>query len=318
MKSLLASIGKISPLILAGGAVLGMVLPGLGNIIEAGIPLLVTLLLTTAMIRVDFQQVIAHLRRPIYMGLILLFLMLVIPITVHSLAHLFNLTPTLHIGLVLLFCAPPLAASPSMAALLGLDDAMVLNIMVIGTLLVPLSASLLGGTMLNFPIDLDVGALFLRLSLIISISIITAFIIRHYTGRRWIAKNNDVLDGISALIMVVFAIVVMNGIGLSQGNYSWWIIKVFGIVCFANLGLHLLFSTICILLERFGNTAKFKVSKQNGAIALMAGNRNMALLLAALPPEIVESLLLFIALYQLPIYFTPILATPFYRRFLVR
>ena len=64
--------------------------------------------------------------------------------------------------------------------------------------------------------------------------------------------------------------------------------------------------------------AKAALSRQGGAIALMAGNRNMALFLAALPAETAGSFFLFLALYQLPIYLSPILAAPLYRRLLPR
>ena len=43
------------------------------------------------------------------------------------------------------------------------------------------------------------------------------------------------------------------------------------------------------------------------AYAIIAGNRNVMLFLAALPAAVTEPLLLFIACYQVPMYLTPIL-----------
>ena len=50
------------------------------------------------------------------------------------------------------------------------------------------------------------------------------------------------------------------------------------------------------------------------ALAITAGNRNIALFLVALPPETTDALLLFIGCYQVPMYLTPLLMTRFYAR----
>lgn len=316
MKSLLAMIGRKAPQVLVGGVVLGIVLPGFGNLISTVLPPLVTMLLAAAMIRVDFSQVLSHLRRPLPMALSLFFLMVLIPLAVHGLATFFELSPILHTGVVLVACAPPLASSPSMAALLGLDDALVLNVMVVGTALMPLIAPALIISILNIPIDPDVSSLLGRLALTIGIALGTAVVIRRSVGRRRIEANSDIIDGISALIMVVFAIVVMNGIGYSQVNDPWRLLQVLGLVLVANWGLHAMVGIFFMIYQGAGKSGKSLLSPQGGAIALMAGNRNMALFLAALPVDTAGSLYLFIALYQLPIYLTPALATPLYRRLL--
>jgi hypothetical protein len=53
-------------------------------------------------------------------------------------------------------------------------------------------------------------------------------------------------------------------------------------------------------------------------VALIAGNRNIALFLAALPPEAVGFLTLFVAVYQIPMYVTPLFAGRLYRRLIGR
>ena len=49
-------------------------------------------------------------------------------------------------------------------------------------------------------------------------------------------------------------------------------------------------------------------------VAIIAGNRNVALFLVALPSDITDPLLIFIGCYQLPMYLTPILLRRFYVR----
>ena len=316
MRSLLAVIGRKAPLVLVGGVVLGLVLPGLGNVIGWSIPLLVIMLLAVAMARVDFAQVLTHLRRPLRLGFVLLILMAGFPLAAHALAGWFGLSPILHLAVVLVACGPPLASSPSMAVLLKLDDALVLNVMVVGTLIVPLSAPTLAVSVLDIPVDLEVGPLLLRLALTIGLALAAAIVIRRVMGRDRIEKQGDVLDGISALMMVIFAVVVMNGIGLTGMQDPWQVLYVLAVVFLANWGLHALTGAGLIVFRAVRKNDEALLSPQSGAIALIAGNRNMALFLAALPADTAEALFLFIALYQLPIYLTPIMAAPIYRRLL--
>ena len=53
-------------------------------------------------------------------------------------------------------------------------------------------------------------------------------------------------------------------------------------------------------------SAYFNMRRKNAGAAIVTGNRNIALFLVALPPEIVDELLLFIGCYQIPMYLTPL------------
>ena len=47
--------------------------------------------------------------------------------------------------------------------------------------------------------------------------------------------------------------------------------------------------------------------------AIQAGNRNIALFLVALPPEVTDPILIFIGCYQIPMYLTPMVMARLYR-----
>ncbi len=59
---------------------------------------------------------------------------------------------------------------------------------------------------------------------------------------------------------------------------------------------------------------RHRVPRDAPALAIIAGNRNLALFLGALPPETAAALLLFIGLYQVPMYLTPLIMAPVIRR----
>jgi hypothetical protein len=50
------------------------------------------------------------------------------------------------------------------------------------------------------------------------------------------------------------------------------------------------------------------------SMAIVAGNRNLALFLAAVPPEMAEDLLLFLGCFQIPMYLTPLTLARLYAR----
>ncbi len=312
MISFLKFAGRHARLVLALGVFLGLVLPGLGDYVGPALQILVVLLLATAMIRVDLLGVLSHLRKPAKIGGLLFILMLAMPLCVHAIATLLGLDPVLHLAVVLVACAPPLASAPSMAALLKLDDALVLNIMVLGTLMVPFTVPLIILNILDLPLDLDALSLLGRLVATIGAAILTAVLIRKFAGKDRLQRHHDLMDGISALIMLVFAIVIMNGIGLTGMTDGPKVRETLLVALSANWGVHLILLTLFILVSGFFGKG-YVASPEKGAIALMASNRNAALFMAALPAETLSSLLLFMALAQLPIYLTPLVAAPLYR-----
>jgi len=310
---LLKLAGRHARLVLAAGVLLGLFLPGLGDILGPILQVMVVLVLAVAMVRVELVQVLTHLKKPLRLSFLIFFLMIAFPVAIHWIAVFLGLNPILHLAVVLVACAPPLASAPNVAVLLNQDDALVLNVMVIGTLIVPFTVPFLTGSFLDLPLNIDPGSLFLKLAATVLIATLLAVIIRHVVGHERIQNNLDLYDGISALIMLLFAIVIMNGIGLQENDDSEIFINTMVTAFASNWGVHLFFLGLFILWNLALQKRPTSPSKSQGAVALMMGSRNAALFMAALPAETLNSLLLFIALVQFPIYLTPLAATPIYR-----
>ena len=77
------------------------------------------------------------------------------------------------------------------------------------------------------------------------------------------------------------------------------------------------------MLAAFGANYGLQVSTRLGLLAwgkraiatpmaIVAGNRNLALFLVALPAAVTDPILLFIGCYQVPMYLTPILLAKFH------
>ena len=116
--------------------------------------------------------------------------------------------------------------------------------------------------------------------------------------------NAKILEGIGVLLMIVFAIAVMDGITAiafaEPGRLAAYVLAAFAL----NLGLQI--GAALIFWRKGIRTA--------GTMAVATGFRNNALLIAILPPPTPPEILLFIAAAQFPIYIVPSLAWPLYAR----
>ena len=118
-------------------------------------------------------------------------------------------------------------------------------------------------------------------------------------------EGQGAVDGLITLVMAVVVVGLMSAVGpaiLTPSRDLWLtLVAVFTLNFGAQIG--------ALLLLREGPEAPAAP-----ALAIVAGNRNLALFLGALPPETGAALLLFIGCYQLPMYLTPLIMAPLIRR----
>ena len=115
--------------------------------------------------------------------------------------------------------------------------------------------------------------------------------------------------GLSAIAMAVVVVGLMSAVGpalrTDPGGFALWLT----VACAANLGFQVAAHAL------LGHTA---LAPERVPLAIIAGNRNIALFLVALPAAVTDPLLLFIGCYQIPMYLTPLLLGRFYARSVTR
>jgi BASS family bile acid:Na+ symporter len=145
-----------------------------------------------------------------------------------------------------------------------------------------------------------------RLAVIIGGAFLSAYLIRRFAGPARVRAAGRQLDGLVVLVMLVFAIAIMDGataaIQATPEKALVWIIAAF----IANPGLQLAGALVFSPLGL----------RRALTLGLLSGNCNMGLLLASLPPDSDPDVQLFFALAQLPMYTLPALALPIYKRLL--
>jgi BASS family bile acid:Na+ symporter len=211
--------------------------------------------------------------------------------------------PGLYFMLVLQMSAPGLMSSPALAALLGLDVALTLATLIVSTAITPLTASLFThvflGTALASPFGFG-----LRLFLIIAGCALAAAIIRRVAGPTFIAAQRERIDGLSVIAMFMFAVAAMDGVADHFRANPLLVLELTALAFALALGL---IAVTALVFLRAGRARAF-------AIGLIAGNRNIGLMLAASGFAVPDVAWLYFALAQFPIYLLPHLLKPLVRR----
>lgn len=297
--------GKGVPLLFVGVFV-GLLLPGLAGFLRPLLAPTVVLLLLFSLLRVDWQQVGAYLRRPLLTGGLVAWMLLASPVITWGALAAVPLPSGLETAVILMAAAPPILGATAIALLLGLDGALTLVVGLISTLLAPLTIPPLSLWLLGLDLAIGTGELMLRLGGIVLLALLGALAIRRMVGTAWLRRNGVALDGIIVVIMLLFAVAIMDGVTdtlLTQpAQVLLWLLAAF----LANPALQAV-----TMLAFWGFGRRLAMSA-----GLLAGNCNMGLLLATLSPEENFDVVLFFAVAQLPMFMLPAMMRPLYRRLL--
>ncbi|MEX3014110.1 hypothetical protein [Gymnodinialimonas hymeniacidonis] len=282
------------------GLVCGLALPGLASAMRPWLPQMVAGLLFITAFRIGYRASVGQLTDLPRVLSEVLVLQLCLPLLAFALFWMFGLTGALAaMAIVLMLAAPSISGSPNFAILMGQDPAPAMQVLVVGTALFPLT---------SLPVLLLLGPAFggiggvvttgLNLIVIITLATGAGFALRAFLLPQPNAAQMQRLDGLGVLALAVIVIGLMAGIRpiLDQSplDLAFWVALVFA----ANFGLQILASRL---------TRSLVPAHRAAPLSIIAGNRNVALFLLALPVDVTDALLVFIGCYQLPMYLTPLL-----------
>lgn len=295
---------RYSRLVLLAGLAIGILMPGLAASMSPWVPEMVVGIMFLGALRLSPGDV-RGLRTNVLqvLGLVLI-LQLLLPLVVLSVAFaLGQQSAPLTFALILFACAPPIVGSPSIAAIMGLNAAVAMQFLIIGTLLLPLTVLPVFWLLPSLgSFDIVVSAA-IRLLISIGIAGGGALLVRALFFPRPSVAVTENLDGASVIGLSVFVVALMPAVAgaMTQNTavFMFWLVAAFGI----NFGAQY------IARQCAGKRAPAPTS---GAFALVAGNRNIALFFAALPLDVTAPLLVFLGCYQLPMFLTPIIMRRFY------
>jgi len=305
LRTLLGFLGRHARWALPAGVFVGVVLPDLAALLRPLLTYLVIGTLTTALLRLDWDRLVQAARRPALPGWIALWQLVASPLVVWFGTGFAGLAPELRLMLVLQAAAPPIGSAAVFAMILGLDGVLAVVATVATTLVLPLTLTPLVALLLpQTGLQVDLAAFFVRVTLVVAAPFALSLALRRAIGSARLARNDGLLAGLNVVLLVVFAIVVMDGVTARMLRDPKFIGELLLVACVATALLHL---AGFALFRRAGAAAAY------GA-ALLSGNRNMGLMLAITAGTAGATFSLYVGVTQIPMYFAPLALTPFVRR----
>ncbi|MDI3336198.1 hypothetical protein QKW60_07260 [Defluviimonas aestuarii] len=308
MNAVVAGLGlaaKHGRLFLILGLLAGALLPGLAQAMKPWLRDLVALLLFLAALRVGPGRLAGSLQRTLPAVLTVLIYQLVLPLLAVGIAHAAGIATTpAALAVVLVLSAASIAGSPNLAILSGADPAPAFRLLIVGTALLPLTVIPVFHLMPALGRGAEVLLPAARLLMVIAVAALAAFALRKTVLVNPGPAGMAALDGASALAMAVVVVGLMSAIGPALRTAPDVLLGWLALAFVVNIGGQVL---AAFALGRCG------VGHDLPSLAIVAGNRNIALFLIALPPSVTDQVLMFIGCYQIPMYTTPLLLSGFYR-----
>jgi hypothetical protein len=308
VKILLALLGEAARygrILLVAGLVAGIAMPDAALAMKAWLPEIVATLLFLAALRIGPRQAVGAVRAlPVTVGLALLFQLVMPFIAIMLMKASGWLGDPIAMSLVLMLSAPSISGSPNLTLMTGHDPAPALRMLILGTAMLPATVLVPFGLLPELGSASEVLGAAARLLGVIVVAGGIAFLIRGLLLRAPAPETLRALDGSSAIAMAVIVIGLMSAVGPAMAKtpltFVYWLAVAFA----ANFGVQI---AVAAALKNSS------LQSSRVAYSIVAGNRNIALFLVALPASVTDPLLLFIGCYQIPMYLTPILLRWLYR-----
>lgn len=287
------------------GLLAGLSLPGLAEAMRPHLPWMIAGLLFLAAFRIGPEAIWSGLRSDFGMLRLVLIYQIVAPLTVFGLAYVMGASgTTAALAAVLMFSAPSVTGSANFALLMNVRPEAALRLLMVGTALFPFTVL----PVLFLIPELETGSVLAAAGRLIAVVLGAggiALFLRRGRFKNLTQAQEQQLDGASAILLGVVVIGLMSAVGpMLQSTpmvFALWLLFATALNFSAQL---LAWTTI----------ARTVPGPDRPAISIIAGNRNIALFLVALPPDVTFHLLSFIGCYQIPMYLTPILFRRIYAR----
>lgn len=290
--------GQGRRVLLAGlvlGVLVGLALPDLAGPLEKLVAPVVVTLLFLAVLRLGPEGVRAGLAGWRAGVLSVLALQLLLPCLAVGVLLVLQVESIWAFGLVLVLAAAPISGSPNLAIMSGASAPTALRQLVMGTLLLPATVLPVFLLMPGLGAPAEVFVIVLRLLVVIAAVGALGLWLRASGLVTASARSLSVIDGCATLLLALIVIALMGAVGpaLVQGGHACGLLL--GVLV---LGFGLQIATLLLTYGRMPD-------EQAAALGQVAGNRNIGFFLGVLPPALASDLMLFIGLYQIPMYLTP-------------
>lgn len=286
--------------------IIAILSPGLGTLLKPFVTHAVFGLLFLAFLRTDYAQTAGLVKNPALVIAATVWTTLLIPILIVFICTVTGLKehyPEIFLGITLQAIASPITAAPAIAVIIGLDGTLVLVALVASTVLVPFSAPVIVAAF-GLELSLSPMAFGVKLFCILAGAAALGAIVRILLGSKLIKARSDEIDGINIALLFIFVCAVMGGLGQDIVD------RPLPVLVLTMLAFALFFTLLAVTFAVF----KAAGTERAFALAMMASQRNMGLMLAGTSGIVPDLTWLYFAVSQFPLYLSPLLLAPLVKR----
>jgi BASS family bile acid:Na+ symporter len=281
---------------------LGVMFPTLASLFKPLLFVTIFLLFVFAIFQVRLDQAIAVLTRDRASWIVLAWQLLVLPLTAAVL-----LKPLLdgqwYVFTVVTLCTSAITATTALSRIFNLNDAMALSVCIVGTLIMPIPLYLILNGVVGLETQIKLSVYAERIVVFIVLPFLVVWGLRRIlpssTQRTLVNHTPTIVLG----LLMVFGLSVMDGVRAMMTDNP---LMLAGLVVLA-FSISLVTQALTYLLLRFLGSRDAKTA------CLLCAYRNMGMVAAIAGAAIGENFLIFVGVWQLPMYILPLLLRRFYQ-----
>ena len=294
--------------VLVAGLFTGIFIQPLAELIQPYVGHVVAVLLFLAALRIKPSEAVGKLS-DLRNGLTFIgVFQILVPCAVALVFLTLGASGPLIVATLLVLSSAPISASPSLTLITGNNPAPALRILIISTAALPFTVILPFSLLPVFGDTSTVFWIAVRLFFIIFIASALAFALRTFAVKELSDSGIKSIDGMTSLLMATIVTGLMAGFAEAAINNPLEIVLTLCVAVSLNIGMQIV---------SWHALGPFNTGDSRAAYAISAGNRNLAIFLAALPVAVTEPILIFIACYQIPMYLTPSILGKMYGKSIV-
>lgn len=288
-----------------GGVVVGFAVPAVSATLKPFLPALLVATLVFGLLQVDLARLAAFRKQAWPITGLLFAVLLLLPVFVALEAKIvlvpYGLPQGIADGLILASLSPPLLAAPAIAFLLGLNSLLAFVVAMIAHLLAPLTVTFLAQWLVGPHLEIDTVELMSRLAVIIGSGFAIGLLLRWIplTARASVTHRRGV-DVLSIATLTLLAAALMDGVAEIAIRDPQYVLTAMACGFLLNPLLQLLGAFLFV-------KSGFEMSL---TVGLLAGYRNVGLLIAALAGGADQEVIAFLAIVQIPAFVIPMLSGP--------
>ena len=287
------------------GVCTGLVWPALAEALQSWVLPTMIGMITVSLLRLEWAALMTTLARPALLIRMSGWAMVISPVAVWLLARIGVIPEAFTVLSVLQAASAPIGSAAAFALFLGIPGHVCMAGTVVMTLMLPITLTATASLLLpSFGIQVDLVQFFVRVTLSALAPFAITYVIRRWAGDARLRALDAELAGLNVVLLVLFAIAIMNGVTETFFERPGFILGLFAWSWFAAAIWH---------------AAGYLLSRANGfeqamSSALLLGNRNLGLTLAVTAGTAGEAFQMYAGLAQIPLFCAPLLLSGVARR----